>query len=197
MRNKKSIELSMNFIVIIILSIVIFGFGIYFIAHLSSEAKRMTQMSNDALDKKIGDIICGGFDRVCISTGKKIIPKKSYDVFGVKVLNILEPPLNSEFRDFQIQVSPPGSYLGFDKDGNAIPVGAFQGLTIIPSDASPNVGVRQFQLKKNEQANVGFGVDVPADAPSGLYILNVDIKTVIPSGLELYGSTQKLYVEVP
>lgn len=38
MANKKAIELSLNFIVILIISIILFGFGVVFIKKLSSQA---------------------------------------------------------------------------------------------------------------------------------------------------------------
>ena len=89
MLNKRAIELSLNFIIIIIISIVIFGFGVRFIYNLSSQANELRDLTFDDLDKKIGNLVCEGSERVCIGIDRKTIDKGKFDVFGAKILNIL------------------------------------------------------------------------------------------------------------
>src|SRR3989344_2739291 len=88
MLKKGAIELSVNFLVIIIISIVVFGFGVYFISKLSATAADLTQMSASELDQKIAGLVCEGYYRVCIGTEKKVIQKKKFDVFGIKIFNV-------------------------------------------------------------------------------------------------------------
>ncbi len=180
---KKSVELSLNFIVILIISIVLFGFGIKFISQLSTQAMNIQEMTEDELDVRISDLICEGSDRVCIGQDRRTIVRGDFDVFGLKIMNVLES------EGFDITVSPPeppGTPIGFKKD-----------KTPITSPPSPklilNPSTRNINIEKNEERNVGIGVQVPSNAVSGTYILDVRINT--PSGE--YSNVQKLYVDVP
>ena len=67
MRNKKAaVELSLNFLVVLIISIVLFGFGVIFIRNLFSQATDLRDLTLEELDDRIADLICEGTDRVCI-----------------------------------------------------------------------------------------------------------------------------------
>jgi hypothetical protein len=48
--DKRAIELSLNFIVILIISIIIFGFGIRFISKLSSQATELQELTISELE---------------------------------------------------------------------------------------------------------------------------------------------------
>ena len=174
--NKKAIELSLNFIVIIIISIIIFGFGVRFIYTLFSQANGLRDLTFDDLDKKIGNLVCEGSERVCVGIDKKNIGKGKIDFFGVKILNIV----NDE--NFEIKVSPSNP-IGYKKNKDPI---SGQALIINPQD-------RPLTIKKNEDKTVGIGVEVPTNAVSGTYILNVDIN----NGNSRYAQTLKIYVDVP
>ena len=180
MANKKAFELSINFIVIIIISLVIFGLGIKFIADISSQAVNIKDITLKDLDEKISNLVCEGSARVCLSTERKIIQKKDFDVFGLKVLNILDK------QSFEIRVFPPDDYLGFKKDKTPIPTQSPR-LTINPTE-------REVVIEKNEEKRIGIAVQVPANAVSGTYILNIEIKT---QDGKPYSAVQLLLVDVP
>lgn len=178
MLNKKSIELSLNFIVIVIISIIIFGFGMRFISKLFYEATDLTKVTAEELDSKIGSFACEGTERVCLGNDRKAIAKKKFGVFGVKIVNILES------QNFDIEVKTPSPEpIGYTFDKKPI---FNPQLTVLPARRTVVIG-------QNEERNLGIGVEVPANAVSGVYILNVEIKT--QTG-ELYVPVQKLYVEV-
>jgi len=176
MINKKAIELSLNFMVILIISIIIFGFGVRFISRLSSEAIDLTRITEEELDERIGNLVCEGSDRVCIGIDRKTIKRTKFDVFGLKILNVLDNPR------FDIVVSRP-TPSGYTKSKAAIQT---DGLIWNPKS-------RSVFIEKDEENNLGIGVQVPADAVSGTYIFNVEIKT--DDGR--YANVQKLYVDVP
>ena len=180
MINKKAIELSMNFIVILILSIVIFGFGIVFISKLSSQANELQELTISDLDERIGELVCEGSDRVCIGIDRKIIKRKEFKVFGIKILNIID----SQSFDTTIEPSSP---IGYKKDKTPIESGPF--LTINPNQRSD-------YIEKNEEKNIGIGIQVPPNAVSGTYIFNVKIQQTTQAGKQ-YVPIQKLYVDVP
>ena len=176
MINKKAIELSLNFIVILIISLVIFTFGVRFISTLSSTATELQDLTERDLDEKIGNLICEGSERVCIGIDRRTINRKEFDVFGLKIINILEP------KDFEIEVSRP-SPSGYTKTKQEI----------TNDKLIWNPKSRDIYIGKNEEKTIGIGVEVPADAVSGTYIFNVEIK----ADGKPYSNVQKLYVDVP
>ena len=183
MLNKKAIELSLNFLVIFIISIIIFGFGIRFISKLSSEAIDLTEITIDDLDERISDVVCQGSDRMCIGNERMTIRKKEVGVFGLKILNILDS------QNFDIEVNP-SSPLGYTKTNLEIT----NPPLIVNPERRPDVFI-----EKNEEKKVGIGVQVPANAESGAYILNVRIRYTNPNTgvVDDYVNVQKLYVDVP
>lgn len=175
--DKRAIELSLNFIVILIISIVIFGFGIRFISKLSSQATELQELTISELDERIGNLICEGSDRVCVGIDRKTIKRTKFDVFGVKIINILES------QNFDITVSRPA------------PSGYTKTKQEIPTDSLIwNPKSRSIFMEKNEEKVLGIGIQVPASAVSGTYIFNVEIKT---ADGKPYSLVQKLYVDVP
>ena len=184
MVGKKAVELSLNFIVILIISIILFGFGVKFISSLFKEAGDITELTVNELDEHISNLICEGSDRVCIGIERKTILKGKYDVFGLKILNILLD------QNFVISVSPPNppNPIGYKKDNTPISSPPSPPLIINPPS-------RNVVIKQNEERSAGIGIGVPKNAVSGTYILNVNI--IRTQTGEDYVKVQKLYVEVP
>jgi|TARA_B100001971_G_C18099308_1_gene487914 hypothetical protein len=185
--DKKGIELSVNFLVIIIIAIVVFFFGARFIYNLASEATELGKLTLDELDTRIGDLICEGSEKVCLGINRKVIERGKLDIFELKMMNILKK------QDFDIFVSKSG---GFTGTGNPI---AANNLLIFPESRNiPN-------LERNSEKNLGIGIEVPKDAVSGTYIFDVSICFNNPDidddplgdcGTDTY-SFNKIYVEVP
>ena len=182
--DKRGIELSLNFLVIIILSVVVFSFGISFIYNLLNQATELQSLSTNDLDNKIGNLACEGFDRVCIGIDRKTIRRTQFDVFGVKLLNVNDNPL------FDVTVSPsedfPSSQLGFKQDKSPITNPPNPMLLVNPSS-------RGLEIEKNNGKAFAVGIEVPPNAVSGIYIFNVNIRQAGQN----YVPVQKLYVEVP
>ncbi len=130
------------------------------------------------LDKYVGDLLCEGTDRVCLGIDRKTIKRTKFDVFGLKIVNILD----SQNFDIIISRSTPSGY-GKNK----------QEITSDNLIWTPKL--RSVLIGKNEGKNIGIGVQVPADAVSGTYIFNVEVHKT--SDGEPYSQLQKLYVDVP
>ena len=174
----------MNFIVIFIISIVLFGFGIAFISQLSSKATELSDITVNELDKKIGDLICEGSSRVCIGIERQVIKKDKLGIFGLKILNL------EDAQQFEVSVKP-SSTMGYDSQNRPIlQTGSFRGLLVVPSIYTSG---RAVAIDKNEEETIGIGIQVPKQAPPGTYIFNVEIKD--GSGYP-YSKTQKIYVDV-
>lgn len=177
MLGKKAVELSLNFIVILIISITIFGFGVRFISKLSSQATELQEITTSELDERIANLVCDSSDRVCVGVDRKTIKRTKFDVFGVKIVNILES------QSFDITVARP------------VPSGYTKSKAEIQTDnLAWNPKSRSVFIEKNEEKNLGIGVQVPADIVSGTYIFDVKIQAADGKS---YSNIQKLYVDVP
>ncbi|MBA3064142.1 hypothetical protein FP803_01760, partial [Candidatus Woesearchaeota archaeon] len=56
--NKKGMELSINFIVILILSIVVFGFGIKILSGIFGGASEIEKITLEEINRHLIDIMC-------------------------------------------------------------------------------------------------------------------------------------------
>ena len=186
-------ELSLNFIVILILSLVILGFGLRFMSTLFSKATDISKFSSEDFDRQITNLICGGSERVCVTAQRKAISKGDYSVIGMKIINVLDPPLGQPAINFEITVDtpagPPTGLLGYTKnDQPIVKTPDFDGLIVVVGDGRERV----IDLEKYEERNIGFAVQPPSNAPAGTYILNIGIK----ANGNPYGK-QKVYIDVP
>ena len=177
MNTKKGIELSFNFIVMLLIAIVIFGFGVRFIYTLSSQAIDLKDMTSQELDDRVADLLCSNSQKICISTDKKIIQKGKFDVFGVKVLNVGD----EQTLELHITRPNPSAYTK-------------QNTPIVNDVLEWSPDYRLMAFKQNEEHKFGIGIVVPPTALSGTYIF--DVKVLKTNG-DQYTSTQKMYVEVP
>ena len=199
LKNKKAIELSLSFIIILIMSLVILGFGIRLMSQLFSKATDITNIPAEDFDRQIANLMCEGSERLCVIPQRKTIIKGDYSVVGVRIINILEPPAGQPATLFRVEIKtpdgPPTGLLGYGKNNLPIikndPVG-FDGLVVSPTDTSGNP-LREAAIKKYEERNVAFAVQVPTNAPSGTYILNVKVTA---NGAD-YPPVHKVYIEVP
>lgn len=178
--NKKAIELSINFIVIIIISLVVFSFGVRYIYQLGSEANKLKDMAVEELDRKIGSLACEGSERVCLGIGTKTIKKGHFDVFGLRITNVLD-----DNYEFNIEVN--SSTIVYTKKGEEI---------ISDENKLPKLKYRTepFLIKQNEESDLGIGVEIPKNAKSGTYVLDVKVYPYYTlDNTTLY----QIYVDVP
>ena len=172
---KKGFQLSISVIVTIIIAIVLLGMGILFLNKFIGDIDEIKTELDAETDKQLS---------VLLESGQKLaVPFNSFDlrrgdskVFGVGILNIHDE------QNYRLEVVFSNA---FDKDDNQLP------------GADVNVWVRYDQsevsILSKDQFKTAILFTVPKDAPSGTYIFNVEVY----GGTELYGTLQKIYVEVP
>ena len=181
--NKKGFELSINFIVILILSIVIFGFGIKFFYELMNQANNLNDETWKQINSQLEDILCDSSERICIGTTTREIRPNKLGVFTIGILNTDD---TTDESDFHIEV----------KESVIDPAYQIGECWMLQNDVS---------IRSNEQKKVGIGVRVPGGTPKGTYVLNVYVCKNVAYCDEVshddpgigYGATQKLYVVVP
>ena len=176
-KSKNAIELSLTFLVTIILAVVIMAFGVRFLYSLTSEAAELDKISTEQLDKRFAELSCRSNDKVCIGIIRKIIPKGKADAFGLKIINI------DATTEFKVEVNPSKA---FDKQNNEIPNSI--------KFKYNNDGIK---IEKNGGKSLGIGFEVPKDAVSGTYVFDVEVKYKVNDGFVQYDELQKIYIEVP
>ena len=186
MNKKAAIELSTNFLVIIILSIVVFGMGIYMVNMFFSSSESMKEDINKQTEEQIINLLMAG-DRVSIPITKQTISVGKSYTFGVGILNILGDP-----SDFTIYVEE-GPMIA--SDGTRYDAGEYDSLNYIETRTIED-------LANNEHRVVSVPVAVPRGSVSGEYILNVHIcasdTCFDPDINDLYDKTvHKIRIEVP
>ncbi|MGM5487683.1 MAG: hypothetical protein ACQESG_01915 [Nanobdellota archaeon] len=94
--NRKGIELSANFLVILIIGFVVFGAGLAMTKSFFSGAEKTRKDLDQDTVRRIEQLMNDG-SRVSIPVNKKEIPRGELDVFGVGINNVL-PGANNRFN---------------------------------------------------------------------------------------------------
>ena len=182
--NKKAFELSINFIVILIISIVIFGFGIKFVSNLMQGVNDLNKLTNSNFEANMERILCDSSEKTCVGISRKEIRPNKPEFFTVGILN------TGDESEFYIDVEAGKAY---DKYDNEI------------SNPLSWLLENKLTINSNEQEKIGIAVQVPGGTDKGTYVLNVYVckgdglsscDKDSPGNIR-YGTTQKLYVAVP
>ena len=175
---KKAIELSLNFLVTIIIALVIFGFGIKFIYDIATKSENLKDMTLDQIDKRIEGLVCETTDRVCIVPTRRVIKRGNVGFFGMKITNVVSDPMFDDEFSFDIVVS---KMIRKDKTETDDP------------DILDKIDLKHrgsVNIKKNEERDIGIGVEVDGGAPSGTYVVDIEIE-------DPYNELHKIHVNVP
>ena len=209
MLNKKGFELAVNFLVVLIISVAVLGFGIKFVYDLVAQTSKLEQVSGEDLDARIGDLLCANEKQVCISGETKKIKQGDVGVFGVKILNVDSADHKYFVVLSRCQLLEPGSTSLQDCDltgPNQQLITIPQVMTLPPPDAPASTSQkREITIKSKNEGSIALGVEVKKNAPSATYILNVDVffeKLGVGAGDQYddqykYISTKKIRIEVP
>ncbi len=183
---KKGIELSINFFVIIVLSVAVFGIGMKLLFDMCTKVgcfgpdEMVESCSDEKVDMLLGD------SRAVVCPSDMTIAKSKSATFKVGILNS-----EQDFAERYFRIIPEVS-AGIRKNSANIDL---SGVSFSFSQLGPYV------IKSNADKKALVQVFVPSNAPSGTY--SVDVKFCSAqsdpgdcSGGELY-AMQKMYIEVP
>lgn len=148
--SKKAIELSINFLVIIILAVVVFSIGIYLLNSLISKAGGLQNIIDEDLDKQIELTHCP--TKVCIPVNFKKIQKEKIEVFGLIIFNDV-----GERTKFKIDIEQ-----------------SFPATPLL--DWRPKT--RTIELDNNDDARVGIGIMAYRNSTKEIYIFNVNVTDI-------------------
>jgi hypothetical protein len=191
MKNKKAIELSVNFLVIVILSIAMLGMGLYLVRTFFKGAEETKSQLDEQTREKIVEMLSYG-ENTAMPFNQKSIYAGESATYGVGVLNI--DPKNTQ--TFKVEIKADKAY-------------DFENKPITPDRGySFTLGVEKdwllydeepFTLKAHEQKEILALVTVPKVVVRGNYVFNVSISSCPTASCtpnSRYGF-HKMYVTVP
>jgi hypothetical protein len=181
-KSKKGIELSINFIVMLILAVAVFAGGLMFAAKFFGQAEKMRGNLDAQTEKQIEKLLDSGSPVVLPLSTKEIFRSK-FETFGVGVLaqNSGKYTLTVTYKD------------AFKKDKTRITLNAQDWL---------NIAMTEMALKKNEKGKFLVGVMVPREAESGTYLFEVSVgfksdNPPEPPDKDPYDAPLQMIVKVP
>ena len=189
---KASIQVSVNFLVVIIIGIVMLSFGGVLLKNMISSSGDQLLEMDERLQGEIEKVLLRDGKPIAIPIIQKTISRGDVDVFGIGVLNV-----DGFDYDFVVKADFSSAYR--TSDGSAI--------TVTPSfdPGSWITEPNEIRIKNSENFVFPVPVSVPkAGVPKGEYIYNLYIcrKDEI-SGIcdgdsdELYdGNVYKVYVKI-
>jgi len=198
--NKKAMELAINFIVMLILAIVVFGFGLYFVQNVFNAAKDVQAQLDKDSEKNINAMLDRG-EKVAFPVTSKDIKSDQVAIFGLGVLNVLTGDPVKGQTNFKVDIS---CTLYVTKGGTEIqsPYSAAncgEGWTsALPCmcGGSWTVTPLRFTLTKNERKTIPIAIQVPRGKPSGTYAFMVKV-TDTSTPAKVYGDAPKqIYVNI-
>jgi hypothetical protein len=189
--NKKAFAVSVNFVIILILSIIVFTIGIYIVNRFFDFAKEEKLRWDDLTRREIDAALDSG-DRIAIPRYKQTVANGEFASFGVGILNVLQGP-PKEFRvriDFALAST---NDIEICNAASAATCGNPDSWLRTVYDEEAPIEFT-LQIKNNEKKEFLVGFDV-IGAPKGTYIYNVDID--YKDGVwKDYDNLYKLYVDV-
>lgn len=195
-RNKKGIELSINFIVMLVLAIAVFAGGLVFASKFFSKAGDIQGALSSQTQTQIEALLDDGSPTV-LPIHTKSIPRNTYDTFGLGIMNIKDGPEENftysisftkfvSKTDTSVICNNPNSCLTA-----RIPDADYPQNWITPNTALAPV---EITLKRNEKKSVMILVQVPQGMPSGSYLYKIEVKD---SANNLYDAPLQMIVKLP
>lgn len=179
--NKKAIELSVNFLVIMIIAITVFGMGIRMTYKLMTKAEEIREDVDESTQREIEEALTSG-QIVSIPINHKKVRLAKSASFGLGIFN------TGDIQSFIIDMIFEKAF-GTDREDIS--------STVIESDWI-KTSFGPFDLNKNENKVIGLPVRVPRKSGDvvtlpGTYIFKIEVKD---GNGNRYGNVQKIYVEV-
>lgn len=166
--NKKGIELQVNFVVILILTMIIFGSSLAIAYKVMNQTKKLKGEVDATTQARLESLMMNGNEEVIIPFNKRDDLKKGETAtFGIGIVNML----NTQ-REFKINVS---NSIALNSEGVDVPAGDW----IYSFNNSRNsIG----EIKNNDNKIVSLIFIPPSTAQPGVtYIFNVQVYSFDPS----------------
>ena len=161
---KGALDLSVNFIVKLILALVVFGFGLMVLRSIMSTAGsgELTREIDEQMQSQIQTLMDTG-DRIVIFPEEQTIEMGNSGTFALGILNVLDEPVPIDF------ITEVQCFEFIGNDGQTRECGAYTEQWTFEDYPVET-------LSNNEEATVGVGVRPTGDGQVGryMYAVNVD-----------------------
>ena len=97
MNKKAALQLSMNFIVTIIIAIVIFGFGVRFVYNILSGSETLKDLTLEQIDNQISELMCSSTEMICLEKDRIEVRPGKVAIIGVKILKNYQDCIMTKF----------------------------------------------------------------------------------------------------
>lgn len=186
-RNKRGIELAVNFLVMLMLGIVIFAFGIRFAYKLFAQGNELTSDAYKQYSRQIEDLACASAEKVCLPTKTLTIDGTKPAIFGLVIENVL-----ASDQTFKVKVTPTNFVAKGSQAGTPFQAGG-EGdkIQFLPKEDDP---LSTITLQSKEKQSVGIVVQA-SGAEAGTYSFKVEV--LRSDGSSYTTSPFKIYVKVP
>ncbi len=173
MNKKAAIELSVNFIVILVISIVVFSFGIYLMSQFFDYGNKVILERDEKHESALEDMMYSG-EQVAIPFDHKRIGNKQYDKFAIGIFNTIGNANEHTFTttvEFTQAYDPSGTEITPTLPANCDPKSWLKSATGIPFGD----GIKITKTIENyEKEKFLVGVE-PENALEGTYLFQVDV----------------------
>jgi hypothetical protein len=173
--DKRGIELSVNLLVIIIISLVVLGGGIALLYRFIAGAEELQATLDERTEEQLQSLLIDEGQQVALSRHTVKVRGEGEGILGIGVLN------TGEEDSFTIEVQGP-RYLN-----------AHGGQPSPQTTPTVLYNTESFSLKQHAFKVEPILIKVPTGTPRGTYVFDVKVKR--ENGSQ-YGSTKKIYVIV-
>ncbi len=171
--DKKGIELSINFIVILILAIAMFTAGFFIMRGVFTSTNQMKQTLTEQQKSKLEQILANGAEPVKTIYSERVIRPGEHDAFGLGIRNDLG--YKEDFyveSDFDMYIDSRGN-VQCDSEQNCS-LQPSKGVDVIANIDPANPEVHS--IDNNERAIVGdIYVYAQKGAEKGTYVFNIKV----------------------
>lgn len=185
--NKRGMELSTNFIVILIISMAILAFGIYFINMIFSSVAEQKLALDSQTEAQLERLMDDG-GKVVIPIKSKTIAPGDLDTFGIGVLNVLDT------QSFSIAITYSDAFNAANQQIDCVSDCPTWILTTSSTTPISDGVIIQQTIGKNQKKKMLLGILPSDNAKPGTYIFDVDVTK--QDGVK-YDSKHKIYVKIP
>lgn len=200
MISKKGFELSINFLVILILTVATFGGGLILARKMFSSAGDIKDKISDQQEKQIQEMMLNGDELVVLPVNKKTLSMNSHGIVGLGINNVLKSNGISKSNTFRVGVKL--STVQFKDQAG---VSCFNTATKVwtKSDScgmDPNNFIKMiasdYPVNVNDQYVVEIPLIIPKTGYRGTYVYNVNVSYQDGASFKSYDTIKKLYVTI-
>lgn len=177
---KKGFELSISFIVVIIMGIVLLALGIILLQQFIGAGIDIKADLDERTERQLSELLEGG-DQIALPFNRQTLSRGDANIFGLGILNIQFDPS----AQFEVEVIFSNAV---KKDG----VTQIQNVPPVTEWARYDRG--PFEIGFNQQRKEPIRMEVPTGVEGGTYVFNVKVYQV---GGSQYDITKKIYITVP